>query len=106
MNTCKTCKHFEPGDFEIPIKYGEVIGDQLTGGICKSKNVYGDDYTIGTQPKYARNQLVMAASEWGEIWVGPDFGCIHHAEPEVTDRTASNNEHDCQGLSRWFAALA
>jgi hypothetical protein len=65
-NTCKTCKWWG----EIQKRYGD--GSEYAACECpKLDHRYG-----GNDPDGA-----VDAEEYGGIFTGPDFGCIHH-EPK------------------------
>lgn len=65
MNRCATCKHWQAWP------YGRDARG-AAGGLCRSAKI-GEDGDV----RYDADALVYPYQEGGEIWTGPEFGCVH-----------------------------
>ena len=69
MNTCKTCKWWRPDEREV-----DMVSPGLHGSCtCPKFGGHGLNAEETSDCAYITDSL----GEW-ELFVGPDFGCIHH----------------------------
>jgi hypothetical protein len=97
MSTCKTCKYFAPGGkFDHVGSAFTATRSRLTinrthhTGFClcpKVHDCFVSQWTGRRLPSVPQSDEVLASADddRGTLYVGKDFGCIHHQSGEMLD---------------------
>ncbi len=69
MNTCKTCKHWQPKNEGLP----KSARHKGFGGVHLCRKI-----PFGMEASKTNGIDIDAYIEGWDVVTGPDFGCVHH----------------------------